>query len=91
MQICWIDYNFVRVEVASHENDHGEVPPNHAVEDVNWVHKGSSWVCKINGCINSYVVKWLFCCHLDNKHKFHLEIGKSNCPFPCLGGLNNKP
>jgi hypothetical protein len=23
-----------------HENDHGEIPSNHAMEDVNWVHKG---------------------------------------------------
>jgi hypothetical protein len=26
--------------VVLHENDHGEIPSNHAMEDVNWVHKG---------------------------------------------------
>jgi hypothetical protein len=35
MQTCWIDYNFVGVEVVAHESDHGEVPPNHAMEDVD--------------------------------------------------------
>jgi hypothetical protein len=91
MQICCSDYNFVGVEVASHENDHGEVPPNHAMEDVDWIHKGSRWVCKINGYINSYVVKWLLHCHLDNKHGLHLEVGQSSLPFTHLWGLSNKP
>ncbi len=40
MQNCWSDYNFVGVEMVLHENDHGEIPSNHAMEDVNWVHKG---------------------------------------------------
>jgi hypothetical protein len=39
--------------VASHESDHVEVPPNHAMEDANWVHEGSRWKCKINGCIDA--------------------------------------
>jgi hypothetical protein len=40
MQNCSSNYNFVEVELVLHENDHGEVPSNHAMEDVNWVHKG---------------------------------------------------
>jgi hypothetical protein len=67
--------------MASHKNDHGEIPPNHAMKNVNWVHEGSRWVCNINGCTDSYAAKWLFCCHLDNKHKLHLEVGKYGCPF----------
>jgi hypothetical protein len=76
--------------VVAHESDHGEVPLNHAMEDLDWVHKGSRWVCKINGCINSYTTKWLFCRHLDNKHELHLEVGKSSHPFICLGGLKQQ-
>jgi hypothetical protein len=34
MQTCWSNLNFVGVEVALHESDHGEIPPNHAMEDV---------------------------------------------------------
>jgi hypothetical protein len=63
-----------------HEND-GEVPLNHAMEDLDWVHKESRWVCKINGCTNSYIVKWLLCHHLNNKHELHLEVGKFGHPF----------
>ncbi len=46
--------------MASHENDQVEVPPNHTIEDANWVHEGSKWKCKINGCANAYATKWLF-------------------------------
>jgi len=60
--------------VASHESDQVEIPPNHqrnegianksskkvAMEDANWVHEGLGWKCMINGCIDTYVVKWLF-------------------------------
>jgi hypothetical protein len=35
MQIWAFDYNFVRVEVGLHENDHGEIPVNHDMEDIN--------------------------------------------------------
>jgi hypothetical protein len=28
--------------VVSHESDQVEVPPNHAMEDADWVHKGQS-------------------------------------------------
>jgi hypothetical protein len=59
MQTCWFDQNFVGAEMVLHESDNGEVPPNHAMEDVDWVHEGSRWICKFNGCINSYVAKWL--------------------------------
>jgi hypothetical protein len=72
--------------VVSHESDHGKIPPNHAMEDVNWVHERSRWVCKINGCIDSYTAKWLLHCHLDNKHGLHLEEGKFGCPSTCFGG-----
>jgi hypothetical protein len=43
MQTCWFDYNFVGVEVVAHESDHEKIPPNHAMEDVDWVHIGSRW------------------------------------------------
>jgi len=66
--------------VASHESDYGKVAPNHVVEDVDWVHKGLRWVCKINGCIDNYAAKWLFCHHLDNKHGLHFEVGKFGRP-----------
>ncbi len=72
--------------MASHENDQIDVPPNHAMEDTNWVHEGSRWKCKINGCTDTYVAKWLFRQHLDNKHRLHMEVGKSGCPFTRVGG-----
>jgi len=31
----------VGASVVSHESDQVEVPPNHAMEDADWVHKGS--------------------------------------------------
>jgi hypothetical protein len=31
----------IGVLVASHENDQVEVPPNHAMENADWVHEGS--------------------------------------------------
>jgi len=72
--------------VASHGNDRGKIPPNHVMEDVEWVHEGSRWVCKINGCTDSYAAKWLLHRHLDNKHGLHLEVGKFGCPSIHLGG-----
>jgi hypothetical protein len=35
MQTCWFDYNFVGAKVVVHESDHGEVPLNHAMEDLD--------------------------------------------------------
>ncbi len=72
--------------VASHESDKIEVPPNDAMENVDWVHEGSRWKCKINGCTNAYAAKWLLCQHLDNKHGFRMEVGKSGCPSIRVGG-----
>ncbi len=72
--------------MASHENDHGKVPPNHAMEDVYWVHEGSRWICKFNGWIDSYVAKWLFHQHLGNKHGHHMEANKYGCPSIRMGG-----
>jgi hypothetical protein len=31
----------VGASVVSHESDQVEVPPNHAMENADWVHKGS--------------------------------------------------
>jgi hypothetical protein len=76
--------------MASHESGQVEVPPNHAMEDADWVHKGSRWKCKINGCIDAYVAKWLFCRHLDNKHGLHMEVGKSGHPSTHVGGLRQQ-
>ncbi len=70
----------VRALVASHESDQVEVLPNHVMEDVDSVHKGSKWKCKINGCTNAYVAKWIFCQHLDNKHGLRMELGKFGRP-----------
>ncbi len=81
---------FVGALVASHESDQVEVPPNHAMEDANWVHKGSRWKCKINGCTHTYVVKWLFCQHLDNKHGLRMEVCKYGRPSTVLGDQGNK-
>ncbi len=72
--------------MTSHESDQVKVPPNHAMEDANWLHEGSRWKCKINGCTNTYVAKWLFRQHLDNKHGLRMEVGKSSRPFTCVGG-----
>ncbi len=72
--------------MASHESDKVKVPPNHAMENADWVHKRSKWKCKINGCTNAYATKWLLCQHLDNKHKLRMELGKSGCPSTHVGG-----
>jgi len=72
--------------VASHESDQIEIPPNHAMEDANWVHKRSRWKCKINGCINTYVARFFFHQHLDNKHRLRMEVSKYGHPFTHVGG-----
>jgi hypothetical protein len=72
--------------MGSHEADHAEVSPKHAMEDVDWVHEGSRWLCKINGCTNSYAAMWLLHQQFDNKHLPHMEVGKFNHPFICLRG-----
>jgi len=72
--------------VASHESDQVKIPPNHAMEDANWVHERSRWKCKINGCTNTYATKWLFHQHLDNKHGLCMEVGKFGHPFTHVGG-----
>jgi hypothetical protein len=76
----------VGASVVSHESDQVEVPPNHAMEDAYWVHKGSKWKCKINGCTNVYSAKWLLHQHLDNKHGLRMELGKFFHPSTCVGG-----
>jgi hypothetical protein len=76
----------VGAPMASHESDQVEVPPNHAMEDVDGVHERSRWKCKINGCTNAYAAKRLLCQHLDNKHKLHMEVGKSSRPSIRVGG-----
>jgi len=81
-----LDVVLIGALVASHESDQVEVPPNHAMEDANWVHEGSKWKCKINGCTDAYVVKWLFHQHLDNKHGLRMEVGKSGRPSTRVGG-----
>jgi hypothetical protein len=72
--------------VVSHESDQVEVPSNHAMEYADWVHEGSKWKCKINGCTNAYAAKWLFRQHLDNKHGPRMELGKYGRPFTRVGG-----
>jgi hypothetical protein len=72
--------------VASHESDQIQIPPNHAMEDANWVLERSRWKCKINGCTDTYAAKWLLCQHLDNKHRLHMEVGKFGHPYICVGG-----
>ncbi len=72
--------------MASHESDQVEVPPNHAMEDVDWVHEMSKWKCKINGCTNAYAAKWLLCQHLDNKHGLCMELSKYGHPSTHVGG-----
>ncbi len=72
--------------VVSHESDQVEVPPNHAMEDADWVHEGSKWKCKINGFTNIYAAKQLLRQHLDNKHGLCMELGKSGRPSTHVGG-----
>jgi iron only hydrogenase large subunit-like protein len=76
----------IGVLIASHESDQVGIPPNHPMEDANWVHGRSRWKCKINGCTDIYTVKWLLHQHLDNKHMIHMEVGKYGCPSICVGG-----
>ncbi len=75
--------------MVSNESDQVEVPPNHAMEDVDWVHEGSRWKWKINGCTDAYATKWLLRQHLDNKHELHMEVGKYGRPT-CVGGLKQQ-
>jgi hypothetical protein len=77
---------FVGALMVSHESDQVDVPLNHAMEDANWVHEGSRWKCKINGCTNTYATKWLLHQHLDNKHKLCMEVGKYGRPSICVRG-----
>ncbi len=72
--------------MASHESDQVAIPPNHAMEDVDWVHEGSRWKCKINGCTNAYVTKWLLRQHLDKKLGLRMEVGKFGHPSTHVGG-----
>jgi hypothetical protein len=37
------------------QDEHGNV-----MEDSEWAHKGLRWCCKVDACINSYVVQWCF-------------------------------
>jgi hypothetical protein len=67
---------FIGATMASHESDQIKIPPNHAMEDADWVHERSRWKFSINGCTHTYVAKWLFRRHLDNKHKPCMEVGK---------------
>jgi hypothetical protein len=76
----------VGAPVASYESDQVEVPLNHVMEDANWVHEGSRWKCKINGCTDAYVVEWLLRQHLDNKHRLRMEVAKSTHPSTNVGG-----
>ncbi len=55
MQTCWFNKKFLGANVVLHKSDHGKVPLNHAMEDVNWVHEGSRWICKFNGCIDAWL------------------------------------
>jgi len=72
--------------MASHESDQVEIPPNHAMEDVDWVHERLRWKCNINGCMDAYVAKGLLRQHLDNKHKLRMEVGKSGRSSVRVGG-----
>jgi len=74
----------IGASVASHESEQVEVPPNHAMEDANWVHEGSRWKCKINGWTDAYATKWLLHQHLENKHKLHMELNKYGHPSTCV-------
>ncbi len=72
--------------MVSHENDQVEVPPNHAMEDADWVDERSRWKCKINGCTKAYATKWLLRQHLENKHRLRMEVSKYGCPSTHVGG-----
>jgi hypothetical protein len=60
------------------------------MEDVDCVHEESKWICKFNGCTNSYAIKWLFHQHLDNKHGHHMEASKYGCRCIHVGGLKQQ-
>ncbi len=72
--------------MASHESDQVEIPLNHAMEDVDWVHEGSRWKCKINGCTDAYAAKWLLCQHFGQETWALHEVGKFGRPSTHVGG-----
>ncbi len=50
------------LEEGFHEIEGGVVLLVDMMEDVVWVHEGSSAICKVNADINSYAIK---CCFID--------------------------
>jgi len=56
------------------QDEHGN-----AMEDSEWVDKGSGWCCKVDACISFYVAKWLFHYHLERTHSFQMQAEKSRC------------
>jgi hypothetical protein len=54
------DIIFVGIEMTFHEGDHGKIPPKHVMENVDWLHEWSRWVCTFDACINNNTTKWLF-------------------------------
>lgn len=71
--------------MAFHEGDHREALAKDAMEDVNWVHERSRCMCKINGCTNSYVIKWLIHQHMHKKHGLHMKVNKFGYLSICFG------
>ncbi len=45
--------------MVSHESDYGKVAPNHAIEDVDWVHEGQGGFAR---SMEASIIMWLNGC-----------------------------
>jgi hypothetical protein len=67
------------------QNEH-----ENAMEDSEWVHKGSRWCHKVDACTSFYVVKWCSI-HTWNEHTpFKCKPRDQGIHLFILGGLGNK-
>ncbi len=66
-------------------DEHGD-----AMEDSGWAHKGSRWCCKVDACISSCAVKWLFYQHLERTHFLQMQAKRSRHPSTHLGGVRQQ-
>ncbi len=50
------------------------------MEEIEWVHEGSRWCCKVDACTSFYAAKWLFHRHLDQTHGHQMQVGRFGRP-----------
>jgi hypothetical protein len=61
---CLKDYNG-DTSNSTLKNANGPIGLYIAMEGVNWKLIGVRYICKFGECRKSFVVKWLFCKHVD--------------------------